>query len=260
MALHILHQKEPIYDFLMAHPEYNAYLLGDLDDFFWHKTIWFAEVIDDKIRAIALLYAAVDMPCLLAFCTQDKLTESKNLLESIKPLLPHTFLTHLSEGLIDVFEKSQIIHYYGYNTKMALRKSPQEVKDSHIKPLDFKHLNLIKDFYSVAYPDNWFDERMLGTGKYLGYFDENRLVGVTGVHVYSEAYKVAALGNIATHPDYRGRQISYKLTSQLCYELRKDIQYIGLNVRSNNQAAIKTYERIGFEFIGNYHECMVRNT
>lgn len=259
MALHLLHEKKPIYEFLIDNPAFNAYLLGDLDDFFWHKTIWFADIVDGKIRAIALLYAAVDMPCLLAFCSQENVTKTKDLLETIKPLLPHTFLTHLSDGLIEVFGKESIVKYYGYNCKMALQGSPNEVLDDNIKHLSIEHLDMVKDFYAVAYPDNWFDERMLGTGKYLGYFDNSNLVGITGVHVYSEKYKVAALGNIATHPDYRNRQISYKLTSQLCYELRKNIEHIGLNVRSNNEVAIKSYKRIGFEFIGNYHECLIKN-
>ena len=260
MALSILHEKGPIHNFLIDNPEYNAYLIGDLDDFFWHKTIWFADIIDNEIRAIALLYVGMDTPSLLAFCSQEDSTPTKDLLKAIKPLLPQTFLTHLSSGLIEVFGEENIVEYYGYNCKMALRNSPNEFKNDNIRHLNFENLDMIKNLYSIAYPNNWFDKRMLGTGQYLGYFDKNNLVGIAGIHVYSEEYKVAALGNIATHPNYRGQQISYRLTSQLCYELRKSVDHIGLNVKSDNEAAIKCYEKLGFEFIGNYDECMIKNT
>ena len=85
------------------------------------------------------------------------------------------------------------------------------------------------------------------------------MVGISGIHVYSSEYKVAALGNIATHPDYRGQQIGFKLTSKLCNDLKKSVDYIGLNVRSDNEIAIKCYKKIGFEIIGTYDECYIMN-
>ena len=45
---------------------------------------------------------------------------------------------------------------------------------------------------------------MLKTDKYFGYFINDNLVGIAELHVYSGKYKVSALGNIATLPDYRG--------------------------------------------------------
>ncbi len=259
MALNILHEKEQIHNYLLRAPEYNAYLIGDLDDFFWPKTIWFAEIIENEIKAIAMLYVGMEIPCLLAFCDND-ITPTSNLLNNILKLLPKQFTAHLSTGLIDVFEEKNIIEYYGHNCKMALRKSPHEVKNDYIRHLNLDDLDMIRKMYSIAYTDNWFDKRMLETGQYLGYFDNKYLVGITGIHVYSEEYKVAALGNIATHPNYRRQQISFKLTSQLCYELRKKVKHIGLNVKSDNEAALKCYKKLGFEFIGNYDECMIKNT
>ena len=56
----------------------------------------------------------------------------------------------------------------------------------------------IKDLYDRSYPENFFDRRMLGTGKYFGYFEDGKLIAIAGIHVYSEKYRVAALGNITT--------------------------------------------------------------
>jgi len=142
---------------------------------------------------------------------------------------------------------------------MALRKLLMKVEFNNIRMLTVDDIATIEVFYSESYPENWFDKRMIETKKYLGYFDDSRLVGIAGIHVYSKEYKVAALGNIATHPDYRGRGISQTLTTALCFELKKSVNHIGLNVKSDNVAAINCYKKVGFEIIGSFDEYLVRN-
>jgi len=70
---------------------------------------------------------------------------------------------------------------------------------------------------------------------------------------------VAALGNIATHPDFRGRNIATKLISALCYNLQNEVDTISLNVRAENKAAINCYIKMGFEITGEYEECLLQN-
>jgi ribosomal protein S18 acetylase RimI-like enzyme len=82
---------------------------------------------------------------------------------------------------------------------------------------------------------------MLDKGHYLGYFDRNKIVAIAGTHIFAPDYGVSALGNIATHPDYRGLGIGMKLTSNLCHLLKKYTPFIGLNVKASNLAAIRTY-------------------
>jgi ribosomal protein S18 acetylase RimI-like enzyme len=259
MEVQILHDKSAIWNFLRKSPELQIYCIGDLDDFFWPKTIWYALVENNNIQSIALLYVGMETPTLLAFY-KDKPDYSYKLFEQIKSILPHKFFAHLSPGLIDIFGKQNIIEYYGLDYKMALRKIPLDINDENIRRLNISDLQIILDFYSISYPHNWFDKRMLETQKYYGYFSNNKLVGVSGIHVYSSDYKVAALGNIATHPDYRGQQIGFKLTSKLCNNLNESVDLIGLNVRSDNDFAIKCYKKIGFEVIGAYDECFIKNS
>jgi ribosomal protein S18 acetylase RimI-like enzyme len=258
MEVQILHDKSVISAFLNKSAEHQIYCIGDLDDFFWPKTIWYALIDNDDIQSIALLYTGMEIPTLLLFYDMNP-DYSVRLLELIKTFLPNRFFAHFGEGLIDVFGKHNMLAYYGLNYKMILKKTPIEIIDTHIQRLFVNDLPEIQDFYSIAYPNNWFDKRMLETEKYFGYFIDNRLVGISGIHVYSSEYKVAALGNIATHPDYRGHEIAYKLTSALCYDLSKSVDFIGLNVRSNNGWAVKCYQKVGFEIIGKYDECFIEN-
>jgi predicted GNAT family acetyltransferase len=77
------------------------------------------------------------------------------------------------------------------------------------------------------------------------------------VHVYSAEYRVAALGNITTHPDHRGRGLATAVTAGCCKHLLESVELIGLNVRADNAAAIRAYEKIGFEVRAVYHEWMM---
>ncbi|HEY5124061.1 MAG TPA: GNAT family N-acetyltransferase [Ignavibacteria bacterium] len=258
MNLEVLHDKAVILNFLKKNSGLQIYSIGDLDDFFWPKTTWFALMDGNFIQSIALLYVGMDTPTLLSFYDKE-LQFTYGLLERIRHILPMKFNAHLSPDLIEVFGRQNIIEYYGFNYKMVLKRAVSEPNDKNIRKLKVNDLSIIKDFYAFSYPGNWFDSRMLETNKYYGYFINEKLVGVSGIHVFSEDYKVAALGNIATHPDYRGQQIGYKLTSALCYDLQSCVDLIGLNVNSDNYYAIKCYKKIGFELIGTYDECLIKN-
>jgi RimJ/RimL family protein N-acetyltransferase len=59
------------------------------------------------------------------------------------------------------------------------------------------------------------------------------------------------------HPDHRGRGLATAVTAGCCKHLLESVELIGLNVRADNQAAIRAYEKIGFETRAVYHEWMM---
>ncbi len=258
METRITRDKSEIYRFLSKTPDLQLYTIGDLDDFFWPDTIWYAIYDKGEMQSIALIYTGMKPRTLLLFYENDPMY-STELLKSVRHLLPDMFNVHLSPGLIDVFGKGNIIRDYGHNYRMILAQKPEHVSDDNIRQLEMRDISSIQNLYKVAYPDNWFDSRMVKTGKYFGYFNSGILIAVAGIHVYSSEYRIAALGNIATHPEFRGRKIAYKLTSVLCCNLKNSVDIIGLNVKSGNPAAIKCYENIGFRIRSTYDECYIRN-
>ena len=98
---------------------------------------------------------------------------------------------------------------------------------------------------------------MYETGKYFGYFKGEKILGVAGIHVYSSLFRVAALGNITTDPDFRGQSVCKKVTSVLCRDLFETTDIIGLNVHKENVSAISCYKSLGFEINGNFEEFMI---
>ena len=86
---------------------------------------------------------------------------------------------------------------------------------------------------------------------------DHRLAGIAGVHVYSRDYKVAALGNIASHPDYRGQGVGFLTTAYCCKRLARTVNTIGLNVSQSNPAAIALYKKLGFDIAAEYEELIL---
>ena len=244
---------------LRRYTDLNLYHIGDLDEFFWPHTRWHAAVQDDEIKAITLLYTAVTPPVLLAILN-DNQPEMHALLEDLIPQLPAEVYTHLSPGLEDMFRDRYHLHPHGLHYKMALTAptAPAQFAAPDAFLLTEDDLPRINRLYDSAYPDNAFDPRMLQTGQCLGLEDDSgELTCIVGIHVYSPTYRVAALGNITTRPDMRGRGLATGLTAALCQQMLQTVDTIGLNVLAGNPAAIKVYRKIGFEVIGEYGEWMM---
>ena len=124
-----------------------------------------------------------------------------------------------------------------------------------VEPLTPADLDEAVRFYERAYPGTWFQARMLETGRYVGIRRDRVLVCVAGVHVWSPTWRVAALGNVATLPAARGNGLATAACARLCRILLDDgIEVISLNVRADNHAAIRAYEKLGFAHAADYVE------
>lgn len=249
-----LHDKDIIEQFLRRNTPIHLYELGDLDDFFWPYTTWYALKEEGQIEQITLLYTGQVLPVLLAI--SDHREAMRRLLELLLPILPRRFYAHLSGDLANVFVRDYRMQSQGLHYKMAL-VDPSHLRfvdTSEVIALSTKDLHELQSLYHDSYPVNSFDPRMLETGHYYGIRRNDRLVAVAGVHVYSPRYKVGVLGNVTTHPDYRGQGLAKAVCAKLCVELLKTIDAVGLNVKADNASAIAAYRSLGFEMAGKYEE------
>ncbi|HZU70866.1 MAG TPA: GNAT family N-acetyltransferase [Ktedonobacteraceae bacterium] len=251
-----LHSKQEIEAYLRRDTFLHIYSLGDLDDFFWQYTTWYALVNDQQeISAIALIYSGIHVPVLLALSEEpgDDLGE---LLQSISHLLPRHFYAHLSGDRAPIFERDYAIHSFGPHYKMALiyKERVDTIDISRVIPLTVSDLPALQALYQASYPVNSFDPRMLETGYYYGIRRGSDIISVAGIHVYSQRYKVAALGNVTTHPEFRGQGLGTAVCAKLCQALLHTVDHIGLNVKADNMSAISAYRRLGFEVVAEYGE------
>jgi ribosomal protein S18 acetylase RimI-like enzyme len=252
--------RDAIAGFLRRRPAVHAYELGDLDDFFWPHTRWLTWQPDGHIEQLALLYDEPDPPVLLALADPPEETASA-LLRSIAVRLPKRLYAHLSPGLVPALgphlapETGPIPHL-----KLGL-VDPSRLAGhdaAGIELLSSADLDEVERFYRNAYPGTWFHARMLETGRYVGVRRDGGLVCVAAVHVWSPTWSVATLGNVATLPAARGAGLATAACAALCRLLLDDgIDVISLNVRSDNRAAIRAYEKLGFARAADYVEVML---
>lgn len=255
----LLQDKSELEHFLRKNTALNIYQIGDLDDFYWSNTTWYGLKENDSLKAVVLIYQAPPFKVLLALSPENEIEFLKKLLTSLFNQLPDKFYAHLSPGLEQVFQPEYILESHGKYQKMFLTDFSKinNRDDNNIINLNKKDLNEIYELYNESYPENSFDPRMIETGMYFGLKINNKLACISGVHVYSELYKVAALGNITTHPDYRGRGYGQNVTSHLCKVLSAKVDAIGLNVGQDNIPAISCYSNLGFTKAAPYMEYMI---
>ena len=82
----------------------------------------------------------------------------------------------------------------------------------------------------------------------FGAFFEGELVGYAFLEwVLDEG----SLTDIAVNPDYRGRGFSKALMTELLSEaIKRDMQFVTLEVRESNISAVNLYRSFGFEDVG----------
>jgi ribosomal protein S18 acetylase RimI-like enzyme len=255
-----LHDRSTIESFLRQDAYLHLYELGDLDDFFWPHTTWYASQAEGQVRSLFLLYSGGGLPVVLALAKEGPEQEQlRALLEASLPLLPRRFYSHLSPGLQETLAGAYRLEPHGRYLKMALTDPSRlaAVDTSAVTPFTPADAEALRCYYDAAYPGNWFDPRMLETGHYYGIWRDGQIASVAGIHVYSPRTRVAALGNITTSPAYRGQGLGTQVTARLCQALLKTVDTIGLNVKAGNEPALAVYTRLGFTTIGEYEEFMV---
>lgn len=253
-----LNDKEEIKSFLEQDPFLHIYSIGDLDDFFWEFTTWYGFRNKMELEAIVMVYAGPQLPTVLALSGNHSVMAE--LLTSMQHLLPERFYAHLSPGLETVLSRTFDLESEAAHHKMALidNEAAQSVNTSEVVHLTPDDLPALLALYDDSYPGNWFDPRMIGTNQYFGIRDGQQLISAAGIHVFSPVYKVAALGNIVTRPEYRNNGFGTRVTSALCKSLLLTDVRIGLNVQADNNVAIASYKHLGFQIVAPYNEFVIQ--
>jgi RimJ/RimL family protein N-acetyltransferase len=255
-----LRDRGAIAAFLRRRPAVHAYELGDLDDFFWPHTRWLGWSRGGRLEQVALLYVEPEPPVLLALAEEPEDTMAA-LLRAVAARIPRSVYAHLTPVLVDVLAPERVASAPPTDhRKLGLVRpdalAPHDTLDAEV--LDPSHLAEVLAFYTRAYPGTWFQPRMLETGRYVGIRRDGELACVAGVHVWSPTWRVAALGNVATLPSARGSGLATGACARLCRMLLEDgIETISLNVRTDNAAALRAYEKLGFARAADYVEVML---
>ncbi|MFX0065452.1 MAG: GNAT family N-acetyltransferase [Candidatus Hermodarchaeota archaeon] len=249
-----LRDKAIIYNHLKKDISLFAYHIADLDDLFFSDCTWYGLIEGEKVYEIILVYTGLSTPAVLALGKTPKMPV---LLQGIIKHLPDQFFCHYQKELEKVFLLEYNRTYLGTHLKMDFQGFPNDIsmnKTSECIQLTEEDEPELLVFFREAYPDNYYGSNMLATGRYYGVRLNDKLQSVAGVHVYSKEYRIAVLGNISTRPAMRSRGLAKQCITKLLGELVDEVDYIGLNVKADNEPAIKVYKSLGFKTNSEYEE------
>tara|TARA_Y100000590_G_scaffold469386_1_gene656687 strand:+ start:1455 stop:2228 length:774 start_codon:yes stop_codon:yes gene_type:complete len=236
-------EKNKLWELMKKDPCAYLYLIGDLDPFYFPKTRWFTI---KGLPSVFLLYQAEKHSILITPKIQDSSTLSE-ILSELSFVLPERF--YLDSPARPKADRNFTIGFSHPHQRMLLQNPSLKRRNPSllIQSLNHSHSQQLLDFYTLSYPDHWYDSFMIETGKFKAIIKDDQILSVAGIHTYSPDYKTAALGNIATHPLHRNQGYGYEVITALCLELMNECQWIGLNVLSKNKKAIDLYHQIGFK-------------
>lgn len=245
--------------FFLKRPDAHIYALADLEDRFWPYVEACVAAEAGEITAAAFFFHRLATPIL--YCIAEPGDPAAiALLQAVAGNIPSPCFGHLGLGLAEVVDRP--FRSSGTMVKMQLTQSSSrgDKPEVPMELLSTAHEEELATFYrEQAYTETdlgggFFDPYMLEIGPYYGIRQEGQLVAAGGVHVRSPRYGVAALGNIAVAPRYRGRGFGAALTRAICHTMQREIRTIGLNVHADNKAARKCYRQLGFEPVLEYEE------
>ncbi len=235
----------------------HLYEIGDLDPFFFPSCAYY----EDGASASTVLVYRGDAPTVLALSRDAK--ASAALLDALAPELPERFEAHLAVSVLESLGTSFAVRHSERHQKWALgardaieraARVASSVPCERVHPRD---VDAVWALYRESYPGTWFSPRMLETGAYFGVREDGRFLAIAGVHVLARAERVAVLGNVTTSPAARGRGLAKAACASVIAALAPDVDAIGLNVASDNEAAIRLYRSLGFSFVCDYVEATI---
>jgi len=122
------------------------------------------------------------------------------------------------------------------------RFRPYPATVERLLPVDIGDLNRL---YQLGFA-SWLPASTIAGGVYYGLRVNGQLVAAAGTHVISRTARLAVVGNVLTHVDFRGRGFATAVTGAVTAELLRSCDQVVLNVRADNPPALNAYRRLGY--------------
>jgi ribosomal protein S18 acetylase RimI-like enzyme len=139
-------------------------------------------------------------------------------------------------------------------SRMRIRAETFQPSDGPAIKLGPDELSAVNRLYSMEGGPAAYRETHLIDGVYYGVFTGGDLVSIAGTHVVSRAERTAVVGNVFTHPRYRGRGLATFATSAVTAEILDYCDLVVLTVQTKNTPAVTIYSKLGYETVCSLHE------
>jgi ribosomal protein S18 acetylase RimI-like enzyme len=252
VSIRALTDREEVRARLRAAPAHTAYAIAYLDRRLTGLADFYEATMGDKW--------AVAMHARGGLGTSTLTVGEPDAVSALMRLHPgprQTFLTcepHHVEGLLKT-----------HNLWRAQSMMRMQVdRDSFVAPPERPGVRRLIDadatdlnrLYAIEGDGLHYSGRQVGEGVYYGAYVRAKLVAAAGTHIHSLGESVAVIGNVFTHPDYRGHGLGTAVTGAVAHHLLRVCDLVVLNVDPANRTARHVYDSLGFREVGRMVEAM----
>jgi ribosomal protein S18 acetylase RimI-like enzyme len=240
LAVRTVADKAILREFLESDRLLAAYALCDLEEREFARTRWGGAFDGDRLVSIALEYSGLTPQPLFVMGKPDGVEAI--LRDVVRPRA--AYVATLAETLPAVESLYRLDPgppmVRMWVDRSRFRPFPAEVR--RLLPSDIGDLNRL---YQLGFA-SWLPSSAIAEGVYYGMRVGGRLVAAAGTHVISRQARLAVVGNVLTHVDYRGRGYATAVTGAVTADLLRTCDQVVLNVRSDNPPALQAYRRLGY--------------
>jgi len=240
--------------FLETDRLYSAYALCDLDDREFLRTRWGVALVGGEPVAVVLQYAGYSPQPI--FVMGENAGIAAILADVIKPRTAYVAARaeHLAAIAANYRVESGPAMLRMWVDAAHFKPFPADVQ--RLLPVEISELNRL---YQLGFA-SWLPATAISDGLYFGIRVGGRLVSAAGTHVISPAAKLAVVGNVMTHTDFRGRGYATAVTGAVTAELLRFCDQVVLNVRADNPPALAAYRRLGYQVNVQFEERLIHRT
>ena len=243
--------RELLREFLGQDRLYAAYAICDLEAREFGRTRWGAAYDGDDLIAVGMEYTGPTPQPLFVLGRADGINAV--LRDVIRPraayIAARTEMLPAVEAHYRVDPGPQMVRMWV--DRAHFRPYPATVQ--RLLPVEIGELNRL---YQLGFA-SWLPSGAIADGVYYGMRVNGQLVAAAGTHVVSPSARLAVVGNVLTHLDYRGRGFATAVTGAVTAELLRFCDQIVLNVRADNPPAINAYRRLGYVEHARFEERLI---
>jgi RimJ/RimL family protein N-acetyltransferase len=220
---------------------YAAYALAQLDPERFPQSEWWVAEGTDARRGLVMHSSSGLGRALFAEGATDAVEAVLSLhpgprftFASLRPQHRRAFERHFIAGRAQTMLRMKVgIETFQAPESAAERLGPRDIPD-------------INRLYSLEGGPTYYRSAHLEEGVYYGVYQHGRLASIAGTHAVSETEGVAVVGNVFTHPRYRGKGLATAATGAVTAELLTRCPLVVLTVEESNEAALTVYRRLGY--------------
>ena len=250
-AARLTTDRDALHAFLAQDRLYAAYAICDLEDREFSRTRWGAAYDGDQIVAVGLEYTGPTPQPLFVMGRSDGI--GAVLRDVIRPRAAYIAAR---QEMLPSIEAHYRIDPGPQMVRMWVDRShfrPYPATVQRLLPVEIGELNRL---YQLGFA-SWLPATAIADGVYYGMRVNGRLVAAAGTHVISHGARLAVVGNVLTHMDYRGRGFATAVTGAVTAELLRNCDQVVLNVRADNPPAINAYRHLGYSEHARFEERLI---